>query len=584
MLGESASFRGGPNCVKPQASVLYYNTRYCIVAQHYTRGTTELLAHPLAHPLAPMYDPHNCSCTAGELPPLTEPWWLYTGAALGCVVGAALAAGLTMGLVSLADSDLETLILMEEDDCDGAEAKSQLRRLKGYANRLLPLKKDHHLLLVTLLLVNAAVNEALPIFLDRIVPYPWIAILLSVTLVLIFGEIIPSAIFTGPNQLRIAASFSCVVCAALYVLRPIAWPIARVLDCCLGHGETASAGSGARYERAKMKALLRHHRELGDAVEAHEKVDDAVSFLGIAKDQLEIMQGALDLRTTTCEEACLSMDKVFMLPKTARLDHGTMADILARGFSRVPVYEGSKHNVSGLLLVKRLIVLSPEDGRLVSSVCSRKPAVVGLKTSLLDALNEFQDGRSHLAIVCNQPDLVRDCLKCDREVPVNVHMAGIITIEDVIERIIKGEIDDETEPKRMQSLNNPFTAYTKSGALAKLRRLARVKAIAAGFKRTAQERAANGGMAARGFEDPALNPEELEAANGQRIAPVSGASKEGAAAKAKQGAAPSSQQVARFSAGLRKLGKSSSQQRRSGPGGKGTAESGGESLEQPLLQ
>ena len=60
------------------------------------------------------------------------------------------------------------------------------------------MKKDHHLLLVSLLLVNAAVNEALPIFLDSLVP-SWLAIVLSVTLVLFFGEIIPSAIFTGQS-------------------------------------------------------------------------------------------------------------------------------------------------------------------------------------------------------------------------------------------------------------------------------------------------------------------------------------------------------------------------------------------------
>eukprot|EP00946_MAST-07B_sp_MAST-7B-sp1_P003821 g3821.t1 len=520
------------------------------------------------------HDPHNCSCAPGEaegeLVPLTQEWWLFTGAALGCVMGAALAAGLTMGLVSLADDDLETLILMEECDCDDAEAKSQLRKLKGYAKRLLPLKKDHHLLLVTLLLVNAGVNEALPIFLDRIVPAPWIAILLSVTLVLIFGEIIPSAIFTGPNQLRIASSFSCIVWTALYALRPLAWPIARILDLCLGHGESKSAGSGARYERAKMKALLRHHRELGDAVEAHEKVDDAVSFLGIAKDQLEIMQGALDLRTTLCGDVCLSMEKVFMLPKTAKLDADTMADILACGFSRVPVYDGSKHNMCGLLLVKRLIVLNPEDGRLVGSVCSRKPSVVGLNTSLLDALNEFQGGRSHLAIVCNKPDVVRECLRRNREIPVSVHMAGIITIEDVIERIIKEDIDDETEPRRMKSLSNPFTAYTASGALAKVRRLARVKAIAAGFKRAAQERLES--------QVRAVNPEDIEAnginTRGVAPAPHAGATKH--VGEEMTYDAPSSKQVARFSAGLRKLDNSN---KGNGKGGAGT-----EGLTEPLLQ
>ena len=39
-------------------------------------------------------------------------------------------------------------------------------------------------------------NEALPLFLDKIVP-SWLAIILSVTFVLFFGEIIPSSLFTG---------------------------------------------------------------------------------------------------------------------------------------------------------------------------------------------------------------------------------------------------------------------------------------------------------------------------------------------------------------------------------------------------
>ena len=42
---------------------------------------------------------------------------------------------------------------------------------------------------MTLLLSNAAAMEALPIFLDKICPSPLVAILLSVTLVLFFGEV-----------------------------------------------------------------------------------------------------------------------------------------------------------------------------------------------------------------------------------------------------------------------------------------------------------------------------------------------------------------------------------------------------------
>ena len=51
--------------------------------------------------------------------------------------------------------------------------------------------KRPHWLLVTLLLVNAAAMEALPIFLDRLLS-PTMAIVLSVTAVLFFGVPLPS--------------------------------------------------------------------------------------------------------------------------------------------------------------------------------------------------------------------------------------------------------------------------------------------------------------------------------------------------------------------------------------------------------
>ena len=88
---------------------------------------------------------------------------------------AGLMSGLTMGLLSL---DPTTLTVLR----DGGTEKE-----RRYAKRILPLVSRHHLLLVTLLLANAAAVEAMPIFLDR-VSDPIIAVVVSVTAVLIFGE------------------------------------------------------------------------------------------------------------------------------------------------------------------------------------------------------------------------------------------------------------------------------------------------------------------------------------------------------------------------------------------------------------
>ena len=82
---------------------------------------------------------------------------------------------------------------------------------------------------MTLLLYNSAANETLPLFLDRLVP-SYVAVIISVSLVLIFGEIIPSALFSGPNQLKIAARLSNFVWGLMLILSPLSWPLAWLLD------------------------------------------------------------------------------------------------------------------------------------------------------------------------------------------------------------------------------------------------------------------------------------------------------------------------------------------------------------------
>jgi metal transporter CNNM len=140
-----------------------------------------------------------------------------------CVCCAALGAGLTMGLLSLDTMKLKI-----------KRAVGSIEERKA-ADVVLRILDNHHLLLCTLLIFNSAANEALPIFLDSLVP-SYAAIILSVTLVLICGEVLPTAVFTGPNQLLIAAAFAPMVRTLMFVCYPIAWPMAKALDHILGYG------------------------------------------------------------------------------------------------------------------------------------------------------------------------------------------------------------------------------------------------------------------------------------------------------------------------------------------------------------
>ena len=103
-------------------------------------------------------------------------------------------SGLTMGLMSI---DLMNLQILANGGTKSQRTYGtsvtiypQIGRFIPplfVAKRIMPLVKRHHLLLVTLLICNAAAMEALPIFLDRLVG-PIIAIIVSVTCILFVGE------------------------------------------------------------------------------------------------------------------------------------------------------------------------------------------------------------------------------------------------------------------------------------------------------------------------------------------------------------------------------------------------------------
>jgi metal transporter CNNM len=200
-----------------------------------------------------------------------------------CVCVAALAAGLTLGMLAL---DPLMLLIKERAAISIDERMA--------AKRLLPIVQQHHRLLVTLLLMNSIANEALPIFLEKLIP-PAAAVIVSVTMVLFFGEIIPSAIFTGPNQLNIANSLVPLVKVVLFIFYPIAGPIAKLLDWILHEPEISDNGEldgahhaagSAVYSRGELAAMIRIHYEERMAAKRKRKREKAL----VAGDHV----GALD--------------------------------------------------------------------------------------------------------------------------------------------------------------------------------------------------------------------------------------------------------------------------------------------------
>ncbi|KAJ6838801.1 putative DUF21 domain-containing protein isoform X2 [Iris pallida] len=294
-------------------------------------------------------------------------WYGYAGVSCFLVLFAGIMSGLTLGLMSLGLVELEIL------------QRSGTATEKRQAAAILPVVQKQHQLLVTLLLCNAAAMEALPIFLDKIF-HPVVAIILSVTFVLAFGEVIPQAICTRYG-LAVGANLVWLVRILMLVCYPISYPVGKLLDCALGHNESAL------FRRAQLKALVSiHSKEAGKGGE-------------LTHDETTIISGALDLTEKTAEEAMTPIESTFSLDVNSKLDWEAIGKILARGHSRVPVYSGNPKNIIGLLLVKSLLTVRAETETPVSAVSIRRIPRVPADMPLYDILNEFQKGSSHMAAV-----------------------------------------------------------------------------------------------------------------------------------------------------------------------------------------
>ncbi|KAJ9562390.1 hypothetical protein OSB04_007550 [Centaurea solstitialis] len=287
------------------------------------------------------------------------------------VVFAGMMSGLTLGLMSMSLVDLEVL----------AKSGKPMDRLR--ASKILSVVKRHHLVLCTLLISNATAMEALPIFLNKLVTES-IAILLSVTLILLFGEIIPQSICTRYG-LVIGAAVTPFVRVLVWIWFPVAYPISKVLDAILGKGHVSL------FRRAELKTLVDFHGNKagkGGSLSLHETT---------------IIGGALELSAKTARDAMTPLSETFSVDINSKLNRNLMNLIIEKGYSRVPVYYDQPSNIIGALLVKNLMTINPADCVPIKNITLRLIPRVLDTMPLYDILNEFQKGLSHIAAVIQLP-------------------------------------------------------------------------------------------------------------------------------------------------------------------------------------
>ncbi len=152
----------------------------------------------------------------------------------------------------------------------------------------------------------------------------------------------------------------------------------------------------------------------------------------IAPESRIMLEGVIRMADLTAGDVMVAAPRMDFLDIDAPYDELLNA-VIETSHSRFPVYAGQRDNVIGILMAKDLLKLqrAPE----LNLRTLLRPAVfVPESKNLNELLRDFRSNRNHLAIVVDEFG----------------NIAGLITIEDVLEEIV-GEIEDEFDDDDAES-------------------------------------------------------------------------------------------------------------------------------------
>lgn len=304
-------------------------------------------------------------------------------------------------------------------------------------DKLYKLLSDPERLLASILIGNNVVNVAIVILMGYAFAlifdfhaYPVLGFIIQTVvltlLLLLFGEIIPK-VYAQQRPL----SFSRFSAPYMLMIQRMVYPLGTILL------SSTKLVSGVMQRK-------RYDLSMDD-------LSQAVDLLGGQKPEEKAMfQDIISFYSKTASE--------IMVPRIDMVDidlswsyERMLGHVLASGYSRIPVYEGSKDNIQGIIYLKDLIPHRDEAPDFPWASLIRPAYFVPENTPLDDLLEELRTRKIHMAIVVDEYG----------------GTSGLVTMEDLLEEIV-GEISDEYDEevlpyKRMPDGSYLFEAKTPVG-------------------------------------------------------------------------------------------------------------------------
>ncbi len=283
-------------------------------------------------------------------------------------------------------------------------------------------------------LTNVSISSMIAVFLIPVSPNGRLLSLAAATFViLVLGDLVPKCL-AWPN----ARSFSLAAARPVRLLSAVLAPVRFLLEKTAGgivslFGAEPDAGRRGVLSEKEFRALVDVGEEAGT----------------LDAGETELIHNIFELTDQRAGEIMTPLADVFMVP--AGLPYAElMAQFRRYRRSRVPVYEGERGNVTGILYFKDLLRPTAEGAADVPWIELIKPPVVVPTAKKLPLLmREFQKTKVHLALVVDEFG----------------EIVGIVTLEDVLEELF-GEIREEHDREEKEIVRRADGSYRVLGKTA----------------------------------------------------------------------------------------------------------------------
>lgn len=184
------------------------------------------------------------------------------------------------------------------------------------------------------------------------------------------------------------------------------------------------------------------------AAEAVDALIEAGQEEGIIQEgDRDLIQSVVEFSGKTVREAMKPRPVVFAVPVNTTVEH-FIEMLRVQHYSRVPVYEGNIHNIKGIVYTADVLQVADSEAhvRTLDSIMRRDVYFVPESKLGSDLLREMQKQNIRMAIVVDEYGGV----------------AGLVTIEDLVEEIV-GEIRDERD--KPEIVRDGDRAFIVSGGM-----------------------------------------------------------------------------------------------------------------------